>query len=284
MIDNCIHGVTGRESVGASLTVGQKGPKGYPVERDRFFLKEPRERDGVKHPHRDFEFFNRQPPEKRRVIRGVIVHESWDDAVRQGYYCQAAKGLAGTPDGRPVCKGDGKRAERWNAERREYMSIPCPGEGCEYRQPVGKHRPPCLPRTRLAFRLDWSGTPAEGKAPTPVTQFSSGGWHTFSSVLGLRESLSKAAAAMGIDPSAVSPFGLRFSLTLSEKTNKEQRSRYPVVDAALECSAADHIMGVLGRATEARAMVASLADSSPRELIEATADYDPRVVVGDGDA
>ena len=64
-----IHGVRGREPIGAALTIGIKGPRGNPIEKDRFHLLEPREsKDKKRKPSPLFRFFNNAPPEKRRFV------------------------------------------------------------------------------------------------------------------------------------------------------------------------------------------------------------------------
>ena len=85
-----IQGVRGREPIGAALTIGIKGPRKAPIEKDRFHLLEPSEsagKDGQparRAPSPLFTFFNNAPAVKRRFVRGIIAHQRWNDCFEQG--------------------------------------------------------------------------------------------------------------------------------------------------------------------------------------------------------
>ena len=228
-----IHGATGREPIGAALTIGIKGNRGFPVEKDRFHIMQPYEgADKRRAPHPLFGWFNEAAPEKRRVIRGIIVHGTWDECLSQGYMAYRPNpAILGTPaptiaSRRPWCTGDGQKASRYDEKTEDWTDLVCPGEMCAHRQKMGKRPADCKPVTRLLFRLSFSGPVAERYSPPPlVALFRSGGWYTYRSLLGLRESLDRAATAIGVPD--YSPMGYTFTLHLSEKATEGQR--FPVV-------------------------------------------------------
>lgn len=260
-----IKGLEGRPSAGASVQIGRRDkPKGMPVERDRFHILEPHERsDQMRHPHPDFGFFNDAAPEKRQVIGGIIAHGTWDyttgGCLEQHRSAAKLPGKPSPPSREPACVGDGTTARRWMGDG--WQPVPCT-DRCPFLQPVDdRNGPPCKPLTRLLFRLDWTGTPAAGKAPTPIVRFASGGFYTYTSIAGLKVALDDAARALGINPATVSPFGLRFRLQVQERTKPGKK--FPAVIATLVDSAADHILRVMKQRDE----IQRLAADAPRLAI-----------------
>ncbi len=258
-----IEGVTGVRPIGARLQIGIKGPRGAPVEKDRFHLMEMVSDGKIRRGHPDFEFFNRSDPSKRRSVSLILEAPSWDDpeagALRQGLVAYKIRGLS-PRDRRPACVGDGRSALRWSDREGKRVAFRCLFDACPQRarERNGRSIPlECRTMSRLVGRLDWTGTPAEGKAPTPLVLFESGGIHTYRSLLGLREDLDRAARAFGIDPSDVPPWGLRIRLTVTTKTNPTKGTRFPVVVASLIDSAQDHVARVL----QSRGEILKLAES-----------------------
>ena len=286
-----VAGISPREPVGASLSISRRArPNALPIEKDRFHLLEPHERDGMKHFHPDFRFFNgyARPDDesklgdaeraayeaevaKRRVVSGVIAHGSWDyresGCLEQHLSAYRLPKRDLHPSKVPTCIGDGVTARRFFGEKGvdDFRTITCPNEECPFRKPVSeKEGPPCRPLTRFLFRLDWQGTAGEGKAPTPIVRLVSNSFYTFSAIAGLKKSLDDAARALGVDPRIVSPFGLRFRLMVSVRTQAAKPGerygrKFPVVIASLVESAPDFIL----RSLQTKRDLAALAASVP---------------------
>jgi hypothetical protein len=65
-----IEGLQGKEPVGAVLTIGTKSTdKGFPTDRDRFYIKVPDSSNDVRVNHPAFTAFNGAAAELRRSIR-----------------------------------------------------------------------------------------------------------------------------------------------------------------------------------------------------------------------
>ena len=115
-----------REPVGAVVSVGVKDKaKGFPTETDRWHIVQPREENGIRHPHPAFTSFNQAPPEHRKVLKGVIMHATRDLCVE--WHLKAQVLSKAHPDRRPACVGDGVKAIRWEGgEADDFMDIKCP--------------------------------------------------------------------------------------------------------------------------------------------------------------
>jgi hypothetical protein len=234
---NGIAGLEGREPIGAAVTIGVKGPSGAPIERDRFHVVEVNEDgDGRRPLHRAFSFFNDlKAPDKRRLLRGNLVHANRRDCFEFNLRAQQQPGGKMHPQKRPFCVGDGVRAVRWmGKDADDFKEIECPHDRCEFRQAQGAKPTPCKPWMRLLFRIAWDdatqdalkavGRPA---APSMIVKFTSGSWNTTRNVLGFFEQFEQTAAALGIPNAKL--FGLPFTMQLGERTNSEKKSRFPVV-------------------------------------------------------
>lgn len=250
-----IAGLTPRESFGAALTIGRKHPqRGFPIEKDRFHIVLPIEdANGVRQPHPRYQGFNAAAPEHRRVVYGQFMHASITDSWTFNRRCQTVKGKPSHPYRVPFCVGDGVKAVRYagfvEGDHR-FDEIVCPGDRCEYAQPTqgrnGRKGPPlCKPWGKLAFRLWWR----EGSPLQPVScKFTTGSWHSISNIEGLFVKAGQLAAAMGLERWHL--IGFRFSLTLSEKTNPREQSRFPVVsvteidDLAAHLEAQRHVQSL----------------------------------------
>ena len=148
-----IEGLTGREPIGAVLRIGIKGPKGAPVNRDRFYIVAPkRDNTGCRPLHPAFGGYHKAAPEHRRSLECVLVHAGEADCFGYQLMCYRAKGLESHPDGFPSCSGDGHQARRWDGS--DWQDIPCPGEHCRFRQEGSGNRGvgrACKPDIRLLF-------------------------------------------------------------------------------------------------------------------------------------
>lgn len=230
MIGNGIPGLRPRQYPACSITIGTKGPTGQPGwEKDRFFLKgeaeqkQYRKRDGgtydalSKPEHPAFVVWHEQPPELRRSIPFTLMHLHQDDAFRWQLRANPdTPGIPRHPRRGPACMGNGTVAQRWDG--RQYATIRCPGEQCQYAQ---GEKPACGPWMSLLGRL------AIPKLPTLSFEFKSRGWHTPSNVLGLFAGFTEACMGIGVDPSRVPLFGLPLTMNLAMMT-KPGRS-FPVV-------------------------------------------------------
>lgn len=249
-----IAGLTGREPIGAALTVGIKGANGAPTEKDRFHIldasaseAEFQKRDGgtykapVRVPHPAFAVFNGAGPDRRRVVQARLAHARINDLFEYRLQCAKSARIPAHPGKAPVCQGDGRAARRWDGH--QYLDIPCPGERCEFSQPgppdrSGRpSRPDCGPWMRFLARFDFpatarklpDGTDQVVRLPAITFKLTSGSWNTVRNFLGFFDAFRAACAGFGVDPNAVPLFGLPVLLTLSEKTNSEAKSRFPVV-------------------------------------------------------
>lgn len=220
-------GITGRPPVGAVLSVGIKGPSGAPTEKDRFHIVSPHaDAQDRRQPLPEYLPFNSAAPERRRSIMGTIAHDRWSDCYEDRYRCQSGRGLQSHPKRDAACMGDGTLAQRWDG--RDYQDIPCPGEKCEFRQ---GDKAPCKPWMRFLFQLQWRR--ADVTMPAPLVKFTSGSWNTIAAFRGFQADLE--AAAQALDFGGFSLLGMPIQLQLTERTNRERKSRFPVVTISRLC-------------------------------------------------
>lgn len=221
-----IKGLEGREPVGAVLTIGVKHKeRGFPTETDRFHLVNPREESGIRHLHPGFASFNAAQADKRRLIRGNIVHASRAECFE--YFLKAQVLKAAHPDKKPACVGDGVHATRWEGPGADdFYEIKCPHERCEFRL---TDPPKCKPWARLLFRIRWQ----DGVAlPTPLVKYTTGSWNTTSNLLGFFEYIENTARQLGLE--SYSLFGFPFTMSLAYQTKASAKSRFPVVTISPE--------------------------------------------------
>lgn len=227
-----IEGVTGREPVGAVLTIGKKGPKGNPVETDRFFLVVPTMgADGRRDPHPEFGKYNSAAPEHRQTIHAYLVHADEVDAWSWHLKAQVLPGYPAHPDKRPACIGDGRDATRYDPEGKlgkrtdsGFREIPCPNELCEFR--LGEGAKPCKPWGRLYFRTRWR----TDSLPETLTKWTTGSWNSVLNIVGFFEHVHKQAKSLGLEEYSL--YGLPFVLTLSRKTKPSAKASFPIVSIA----------------------------------------------------
>ncbi len=222
-----IAGLEGRTSVGAALTIGVKGDRGYPTQRDRFHIVWPQEDDTGKRPyHPRFGAFNTAKPEHRRAIFGTIVNARMDECFEHSLRAHAPKGEKTPESRRPFCTGNGVRATRYVGVRdgvEAFEDIACPHDACPFRQtePAG-----CKPHMRFLFMLQWQeGAPL----PSMLCKFTSGSWNTVSAFVGFFREIESMAAAFGLAPEQINLAGLRFVMQLTERKSRRRKSRFPVV-------------------------------------------------------
>ena len=223
-----IKDLEGREPIGACVTIGVKDKaRSFPTETDRWHIVNPREESGIRHAHPGFASFNSAPPDKRRVLRGNLVHSSRDECFEYNLKAQVLPGKKAHPDKRPACTGDGVKATRWEGGAAdEFMAIKCPNERCEYRQTTP---PACKPFARFLFRLRW---PDGIALPTPLVKFTTGSWNSTADLLGFFEYIDKVAKQLGLEKYSL--FGLPFVITLQYQTKPSAQSRFPVIHISPE--------------------------------------------------
>lgn len=226
-----IDGLEGREPVGAVLTIGKKGPKGAPVETDRFYFVSPFEADGIRQPLVEFKRFNEAPAPARQVIHGNLVHarieEAWLHHLRAH---KLPKPHPNHPGRRPACEGDGRRATRYGGPDAQgqdvWREIDCPNQRCEFRQgsPAA-----CKPMGRLYFRPSWDHYRDETfhGLPTPLVKWTTSSWNTVANVIGFFGHVQAQARNLGLEQWSV--YGLPFELTLGRKTQPQHERSFPVV-------------------------------------------------------
>ena len=266
-----IEGLRPRAVYGAALTVGRKGPKGNPIDKDKFYLVSPQERDGVRPMLPEFAKYNSADEKWRKIIYGNLVSARIEDAWEYNLKAQVGKGGA-HPQKRPFCVGDGSRAVRWlGGDADNFADIECPHDKCEYRQ-QGPKGPACKPWMRFAFRLRWPNSPL----PTPYCKFTSGSWNTVSNFLGFFDAFRSAALELtGYED--VGLLGLPFSLSLTERTNRERKSKFPVVVITPEVDPMTWLSTYADRVAQMRA---SLGGVHPPALTDASEQH-PQVIADD---
>lgn len=232
-----IDGLVGREPIGAALSIGRKGDRGFPVDRDRFFVMLPsaqsREIGGkaqqVRDPHPSFVAFNGAEPARRTVIPARLAHARVAECFEYRRQAQVLPGLS-HPKRAPACMGDGVRALRWDAGKGEYVAIPCPAERCPHTQPPEPNKPaPCKPWMRFLARFDFPRDAAGKGLPNIPFKFTSGSWNTVKNFVGLFESFRASCRNLGVDPDTIPLFGLAVSIQLQERTDPGAQRRFPVV-------------------------------------------------------
>jgi hypothetical protein len=221
-----IAGTEGREPVGCVLSCGVKKPGGgYPIEKDRYHIVVPREDNGRRVHHPAFSGFNSAVPDKRKMIRGNLVHatkaDCYEGYLRNQVGPKPPSGPGAHPNRMPFCTGDGVHAVRWLGDEADnFQDIKCPNERCEFRLTAP---PTCKPFTRLLFRIRW---PDGNPLPSLLCKFTSGGWNTYCNVLGLFDYLEKTAANIGLEHYNL--FGFPFTMTLIQQTKPSEKTKFPV--------------------------------------------------------
>ena len=223
-----IKGLSSTEPVGAAVTIGVKDKaRGFPTGTNQWYVVNPREESGVRHLHPAFTSFNAAPQEKRKVLRGNIIHATREECFEHHLKCQVLPGSKAHPDKRPCCIGDGVNATRWTGkEPDDFIEIKCPSEKCQYRLTAP---PACKPFARLLFRLRWQ----DGVSlPTPLVKFTTWSWFTTSKLKGFFDHIQKTANQLGLEQYTL--FGFPFVLTLQYQTKASAKSRFPVVHISPE--------------------------------------------------
>lgn len=268
-----IEGLTGRDPIGAAITIGRKGPSGAPIETDRFFIVMPVDtlvgQHRVRPLHPSFVAFNEADPKHRQSIRGNLVHASQSDCMDYNLRAQVLSPLSkwpAHPQKRPACSGDGKRATRFfgfaDDGSEDWREIECPNERCEFR--IGAKKL-CKPFARFLFRPHWESN----KLPTPLMKLTTGSWHSVSALVGFFDYVSEQARNLGME--SFSLFGLPFVLTLSTKTKPQDKQRFPVLSISPEVDLVQFFLSQrdtadrLGGGSSPRLLAASLADDTDED-------------------
>ena len=254
-----IEGLKGTEPIGAVVTVGTKGPKGNPVDRDRFYIKMPQMDDSGGRPeHAKFAVFNTAPPERRRTLMGNLVHASIGDAFHYQLTAQKLPGLTATPSQQPHCTGDGCKAMRWDGK--EFREIRCPNEICEYR--VGDVKL-CKPFARLYFRLRWEETAGGKTLPSIYVKLTTQSWNSVRAMVGFFDSINDTARSFGLDSANL--FGLPFTVTLAEKSQPAKKKKFPVLSFSVDGDLIAFLMAQRQRMEQIAASPVYIGASDPSE-------------------
>lgn len=277
-----IAGLTGREPVGAALTIGIKGPSGAPTNTDRFYFVLPHdEKRGeitVRPLHPSFSAYNDAEPKKRQMLRGNLVHANRAECFRHHLKAQVLpKPWLAHPNKRPACLGDGAVAVRYHGTGKDgvddFREMVCPNDLCEFRQ---GDRKVCKPFAQLLFRPRW---PDGVALPQPLTKLTTGSWNSTSALLGFFGYVESQARELGVENPSL--YGLPFSLTLSRKTMPKRGAAFPVLSLSPDC---DLIAFFLRQ----RADMAQLAASNRLALPPATLTdpdlEDPDVLASDSES
>ncbi len=252
-----IVGLRPRDPVLVAATIGRKSERGFPEENDRWHIVDAVGVDGKKNQAPGFAAFNSAPAGRRKILRGTLAHASPDDAFHHSLKAHLLPGLA-HPQQRPSCVGDGKTAVRWGGkEPNEFDTIPCPHDRCQYRQPQGRKPAPCKPFAQLIFQLRWA---PESPLPCVLAKFSTGSWNTAANMLGFFQHL-RVACGTAAHGRRISLVGFPFMMMLTEKTNRERKTRFPVVRFSPELDAADFAraqLDVVGALPQAPASIEDL--------------------------
>ncbi len=252
-----IEGLGGNVPTAAVVSVGRKGPRGAPVERDRFFILHPdaesksfAKKDGgtydaLQRPlHSRFKIWNDKAaanaPECATLLGNIVFPteaQSWVAHLRAQQLGKAAGTPPGggtyatPPGGRPACTGDGRRASRFNGVldgECQYLDIACPNDLCHFRQEIGGARI-CKPFGRLYFMLRW---PQESQLPRVLAKWTTASWANVSNVRGLFDYVLQFGREAGIDNPNL--MGLPFVMTLNTKSKPEKGRSFPVVHFSVD--------------------------------------------------
>lgn len=276
------------EPVGAVLRIGKKNDRGVPIERDRFYIALPHEDSSGKRPeHPSFAAFNKAAPDQRRHIRANLVSGSLRDAfdLQRYAYRLPKPPYDPPPNKRPGCEGDGKVAVRYVDG--DFRNIPCPGDLCEFAQ-AGM----CKVRLAILFRPRWSDT----RWPASLMRYASHAEHNLASIYGLFDHVADVAFSLdlidekpyetegylALEKAGIPVFGMPFSMTLTERTNKQKGTRFPVVQFAPDGDLVGWLAGVLqqrrelGGARDALLLSAGMQPASVAEDDDDVIDVDHR--------
>lgn len=276
-------GLRPRQYPAVALTIGTKGDRGAPTDKERFYLKAAdgdkvkyqtnggKEYDALaKPPHPLFSEWHAGRVGSRVSIPIKLAHLAQDDAFKYHFKGQPEmRGIPRHPRRGPGCYGNGQVAYRWDGKA--YATCRCPADQCPYRQ---GERPECKPFMWLGGRLAIPGLPSLS------FEFKSYSIHSIANVAGFFQGFAEACIGMGVDPARVPLWGLPATLNLTQVTRPEKR--FPVVK--LELGGTDllaWIEGQLKRADEMRTLAAAqplLVPSVDEE--QAAQDAAARVDVG----
>ena len=276
-----IQGLQGRDPIGAAISIGIKSPRGFPTDKDKFFIVSPREVDGVRPQLPQFAPFHQQSADKRRILRGVLTHATRDQCFEHRLSMRAfPKGYPAPrshPNMRPVCEGDGKQAVRWMQDKagEDFQPIRCPHDQCEFRQLTP---PLCKPFMRVLFGLRW---PDGNPLPTPLVKYTSGAWSTTANWIGFFDVLDEAirwcVEEQNIWP-APTYYGLPFTMSLIESTNRQKKTRFPTVIVSPDVTPASFFMAQRSQLLELKSSEPAPAITDERLQADDVVDEDIKTI------
>ena len=278
-----IEGLSGREPVGAVLRIGKKGPKGNPIDNDRFYICQTQMGDDGRRPeHPSFKPFNKA---QSVSIRANIVHatvaDAWNHHRRAQVLGPAWKQWPKAhPNMRPICEGDGVKATRLYGIGEDgvedWQEIDCPNNLCEFSER-------CPPMSRLYFRPRFPNHP---ELPLPLMKWASKSWNSSANVKGFFEYVDAQAHQIGL--ADYSLFGLPFILELAKKKQASKGRSFPVVSMSPDCDLIEFFVGQRARLEAAGGSVPQLVGATSEEegvpIIDVDAvDLEPGTVGVPGD-
>jgi len=232
-----------RQSVGACLSLGvkPKGRRGFPEQKDRFHvvMAKTQERGQGKgkidfRPHDPrFAAFNDADIETRRVFYAMLCYhreqECWHPSYGM-YRFPKGSNFANPRTKCFACIGNGTTAERWLDGG--AAAIPCPGEGCPFRQGDSA---PCKPRARFWFMPRW--LPSQGKEfarwmkdgsitnllERPIMRLATQSREARDTFGGMLEEVREQAKPLG---GVRSWYGMPFVMTLGPASNPEKKTKW----------------------------------------------------------
>lgn len=196
----------------------------------------------AREPHPQFEKFNTCHPSLARTLRCRLVN--WQESDAYAYWLGAYQ-APGKQEGAQKgwwCRGDGKCAQRWDGK--QFQSIPCPGELCEFQQekygPKG-NQAHCKPNLRLIAQFNWSDQPDGRPNPLPkvVFQLDSKSWNNIANANGLFDMIHKITEKMGYARGQFPIFNLCFTMNLKERVKGQKK--FPEISFSLDTDLMDWI-------------------------------------------
>lgn len=258
-----IEGLEGRAPYGAVVSMGRKAPGGRGVtQKDMFHIVSPFEDSSHVRPYlAEFQPFHDRPPERRRLLHGMLVYPRIQQSITYRLSMQSFPKGYPAPHSRhhmmPVCEGNGVTAVRWKqGDTDDMMSIRGCGALCEFRQ---ADPPPCKPYAKLAFMIQWD----KPGAPTPLCKLETRGKGSTRNIKGFIEYLEGVATESGIaNPNWM---GLKFTIQLVQKTNPEKRRKWYEIVLSPESDLVEFLRWQHERMAQLRAPLPELALPDMRE-------------------
>jgi hypothetical protein len=285
----------GSQPIGAIVSVGEKGPRGNPINKDRFFISSTSFVDvgnnakgmrGKKHPRDDrFKAFNDLPSgDNAATIRGLLLYMPEADNLHYSRTARTIKKGVSIPGNVPACVGNGETAKRFCGVgpdgKAQFNEIPCPGDKCEFAARIGAAPPCCKPFARLFFSLRW---PDGNPLPRLFVRYQTQSVYTVDNIIGMFRQVQEIAESWKLEPDQWGFSGLPFVMKVGEHTIPEKGRKFPVVAFSVEGNPGDFLMAQVeqkrGLLTAPRSTHLLAAGNSaigdPADIVDALAELTP---------